>query len=84
MLTKITARLSKAKKKVQAFFDVKNMRLGMSQSVLGLNPNELPIDKGMIRKNSNGSVSLVKIGSVGKPEHIELSPAEVAVIKKFL
>lgn len=83
MLTKITARLSKAKK-VQAFIDVKNMRLGMSQSVLGLNPNELPIDKGLVRKKSNGSVLLVKIGSVGKPEHIELTPAEVVAIKKFI
>lgn len=83
-MKQILARLAKAKTKVHAFFDVKNMRLGMSQSVLGLTSNELPIDKGMVRKNSNGSVSLVKIGSVGKPEHIELTADEISAIKRFL
>jgi len=80
----ILARLTKAKTKVHAFFDVKNMRLGMSQAVLGLTPNELPLDKGMIRNNPNGSVTIVKIGSVGKPETINLTADEVSAIKRFL
>lgn len=83
-MKQILARLAKAKTRVQAFMDVTNFRLGMSQSVLGLTPHELPLNKGMVRNNPNGSVTIVKIGSVGKPETINLAADEVAALKRFL